>query len=117
MTVSRLTSRSHIEAVEPLENYYILGAAAEPTATPSITRTSDSAEVTPTVYVTDYSSSTPTSTSSYSIPTSYIVNHDHGYVPQELIAWMAKDPNIAAQYPGLGSCLPGGISNLIYSYH
>ncbi|KAL8702641.1 MAG: hypothetical protein Q9201_004188 [Fulgogasparrea decipioides] len=35
-------------------------------------------------------------------------NGDFGYVPQALIDWMAQNPDYAAQYPGLASCLPGG---------
>ncbi|KAI4123754.1 MAG: hypothetical protein LQ338_005126 [Usnochroma carphineum] len=37
---------------------------------------------------------------------------DFGYVPQTLIDWMAQNPDYAAQYPGLKSCLPGGPSIL-----
>ncbi|KAL8686342.1 MAG: hypothetical protein Q9218_007172 [Villophora microphyllina] len=35
-------------------------------------------------------------------------NEDYGYVPRALIDWIAQNPNYAAQYPGIGSCLPGG---------
>ncbi|KAL6717300.1 hypothetical protein ACLMJK_005215 [Lecanora helva] len=31
-----------------------------------------------------------------------------GYVPQSLIRWIADNPVYASQYPGIGSCLPGG---------
>ena len=53
--------------------------------------------------------------STYQPDVTHIVNHDYGYIPQELIDWMVKDPNYAAQYPGLESCLPGG--QLYSKYH
>ncbi|KAL8782886.1 MAG: hypothetical protein Q9195_009542, partial [Heterodermia aff. obscurata] len=85
----------------------IYGASTTPTATPTMTST---IEITSTIYVTE-SATTPTTTyptSTYSTSTIDIVNHDYGYVPQDLINWMAADPDYAAQYPGLESCLPGG---------
>ena len=33
---------------------------------------------------------------------------DYGYVPQDLIDWMAQNPNYLSQYPYLASCYPGG---------
>ena len=33
---------------------------------------------------------------------------DYGYVPQDLIDWVAKNPNYLSQYPYLASCYPGG---------
>ena len=35
---------------------------------------------------------------------------DYGYVPQDLIDWMAKIPKYLSQYPYLASCYPGGPS-------
>lgn len=37
-------------------------------------------------------------------------NENYGYVPQSVIDFMAKDPAITSQYPGIGKCLPGGPS-------
>lgn len=33
---------------------------------------------------------------------------DYGYVPQDLINWMARIPNYSSRYPYLASCYPGG---------
>ncbi|MCJ1224451.1 hypothetical protein MMC12_001096 [Toensbergia leucococca] len=38
---------------------------------------------------------------------------DFGYVPQDLIEWVVKNPDYLQQYPGLESCLPGGPSILL----
>ena len=82
----------------------------------SVPSTSTTPDITSTVhltytrtsYVYATATTTPKSTSTYHPQVTHIVNHDYGYIPQELIDWMVKDPNYAAQYPGLESCLPGG---------
>ncbi|CAF9939061.1 MAG: hypothetical protein HETSPECPRED_001469 [Heterodermia speciosa] len=100
-------AKGRTEVVNTDEFPAVYGASTTPTGTPTITST---IEITSTIYVTE-SATTPTTTyptSTYSTSTIDIVNHDYGYVPQDLIDWMAADPDYAAQYPGLDSCLPGG---------
>ena len=37
-------------------------------------------------------------------------DEDYGYVPQDLIDWMARNPKYLSRYPHLASCYPGGPS-------
>ena len=83
---------------------------ATPPASQSITAT---ISITSTEFITVGGGASPTSTASLSRsthPPYYILNEDYGYIPQKVIDWMASDPNYAALYPGLASCLPGGPS-------
>ena len=41
---------------------------------------------------------------------SSVVNENLGYVPQNLIEWMAQDSQYVSKFPGIASCLPGGPS-------
>ena len=97
-----------VEAVETDDFPVVFPYSTSPTGSSTFTSTS-TIELTSTIYVTaSTTTSTPTTTSHTSTSTVNTVNHDYGYVPQTLIDWMAADPNYAAQYPGLESCLPGG---------
>ena len=44
-------------------------------------------------------------------------DEDYGYVPQDLIDWMARIPKYLSRYPYLASCYPGGPSIKPDSYH
>ena len=75
-------------------------------------------EIYSTIYVTESLSTSTTAP----FPTSTaltidVLNIDYGYVPQELIDWMAADPDYSARYPGLESCLPAGKSNFTSCLH
>ena len=41
---------------------------------------------------------------------SRVVKENFGYVPQNLIEWMAQNSDYASKFPGIASCLPGGPS-------
>lgn len=45
-----------------------------------------------------------------------IVNENLGYVPQNLIEWMAENPDYVSKFPGIGSCSPGGPSVNFFSH-
>ena len=48
---------------------------------------------------------------------SKVVNENLGYVPQNLIEWMAQQPDYVSEVPGIATCLPGGPSIDFYDYH
>ena len=48
---------------------------------------------------------------------SKVVNENFGYVPQKLIEWIAQQPDYVSEFPGIGTCLPGGPSIGFYDYY
>ena len=47
---------------------------------------------------------------------SKVVNENLGYVPQNLIEWIAQQPDYVSEVPGIATCLPGGPSIAFYDY-